>query len=183
MKPDSGNLALENSPVPDPRKSLEEIKTRLENEQPDRFILIRELKMVFSHLFRGRYYDEMQKVIEQLFSMIHREVRNANSRLVVIQIPLGGRFEAVDSDLHFAHYRLHELYEKLNIPYIDLKEKFLNRYDRQTIYEDFYIHRPDGSIGHLTKRGNQAVTEVIHQFLCERNLTPPLDASLSLNCQ
>ena len=182
LNADDSGLALENSPVTDPKKSLEEIEVQLDKEKSSISILIRELKMVLSYFKKEQYFDEMQRVIEKLLNTINQEVRSKESRLVIVQIPLGGRFEKTDSELHFAHFRLHKLYEKLNIPYIDLREEFLNRYNHQTIFDEFYIHRPDGSIGHLTKKGNQAVTKVIHQFLCKHSFTPPLDPSLSLMC-
>jgi hypothetical protein len=53
----------------------------------------------------------------------------------------------------------------LEIPFVDLLEALPQGRPLATVYRDYYIHRPDGSIGHFTPQGNAEVAKIIAESL------------------
>jgi lysophospholipase L1-like esterase len=102
------------------------------------------------------------------------ELDKTGTRLIIVQIPPGYAFEN-DQALskgkngpQTAH--LKALYEKLQIPYVDLLEALPQDRPLATIYREFYVHRPDGSIGHFTPLGNAEVAKIIAEALKEKGM-------------
>jgi len=53
----------------------------------------------------------------------------------------------------------------LKVPYVDLLDALPAKHKSVMIYKEFYTHRPDGSIGHFTARGNSEVAKIIAEAL------------------
>ena len=71
--------------------------------------------------------------------------------------------------------RLKRIYEKLNIPHVDLFEEFPKRFPLRTIHEEFYARGPNGVTGHFSPRGNAEVVRIIADHLEARNLMKTAD--------
>lgn len=180
---DLAKLELKNSPVPDPQEYFNKIKSQVKKES---FILelVKKWRQdsVSIPLLHVKYFKETEIVVEQILATIKREVETAGSRFMIVQIPLGARFKTADSPLSPAHNRLISIYNKLNIPYLDLKDEFLRHYSNSIVYNDFYIHRPDGKIGHFSPAGNRAVARIISESLCGASNSPRFHPPISLRC-
>jgi hypothetical protein len=180
---DLAKLELKNSPAPNPQEYFNKIKSQVKKES---FILGLVEKWrkdsVSIPLLHMKYFKEMEIVVERILETIQREVEATGSKFMIVQIPLGVRFKGPGSPLSPAHNRLISIYNKLNIPYLDLKDEFLRHHDISMVFNDFYIHRPDDIIGHFSPSGNRAVARIISDNLCGELNSPSFHPPLSLRC-
>jgi len=115
------------------------------------------------------YYEETDRLVEYLLARLKSDLDKTGTKLLIVHIPRGNAFENGDSLLRAgsepqtAHLRV--LYEKLKVPYVDLLDALPANHKSATIYREFYTHRPDGSIGHFTPRGNAEVAKIIAEAL------------------
>jgi hypothetical protein len=175
----SGQYDLSNVPVPPPKEMYETLARRY--DQANSYALIylknRLLKLYYSVLSPSdpnKYYSTTDRLVEYLLTHLRGELDKTRAGLFVVHIPRGECFE---SDKLLATGRnetqtvhLKALYEKLRIPYVDLLEELPKRFPLRAIYEEFYFHRADGSIGHFTPRGNAEVAKIIAAALKEKGM-------------
>lgn len=119
-------------------------------------------------------FEETDRLAEYLLTRLKSELDRTGTKLLVVQIPRGNAFENGDtlskakSEPRTA--RLKALYEKLKIPTVDLLDALPAKHETAAIYREHYIHRPDGSIGHFTPRGNAEVAKIIAEALKEKGM-------------
>jgi lysophospholipase L1-like esterase len=107
--------------------------------------------------------------VEYLLVRLKEDLDKTGTKLLVVHIPPGQVFENGEalskgkSEPQTAHLRA--LYAKLEIPFVDLLEALPQGRPLATVYRDYYIHRPDGSIGHFTPAGNAEVAKIIAESL------------------
>ncbi len=173
------DYVLSNTPVPPPQ----EVHAQLERQfgGPTSYILTlmkNRLFKIYHYIANpsdpNGYHAQTDQLVQHLLGRLQKEVANQKGRLCVVHIPAGNYFEnsaLLDRGRQdVVTDRLKRIYGALQIPYIDLLEEFSRRFPLETIYRDFYLHRPDGSIGHFSIRGNQEVAKILLQGLTERNL-------------
>jgi lysophospholipase L1-like esterase len=120
------------------------------------------------------YYAETDRLVEYLLVRLKEDLDKTGTKLLVVHIPPGQVFENGEalskgkSEPQTAHLRA--LYAKLEIPFVDLLEALPQGRPLATIYKEHYIHRPDGSIGHFTPKGNAEVAKIITEALKEKGM-------------
>lgn len=167
----TGPYALENVPVPPPREVYASLANSLDGTGSYAYVFLKNrVRKLFSS-FPGSngYYAETDRLVEYLLARLKGELDKTGTKLLVVHIPRGNAFENGDSLLRArsepqtAHLR--GLYEKLNLPHVDLLDALPAKHKSAVIYKEFYTHRPDGSIGHFTPRGNAEVAKIIAEAL------------------
>jgi lysophospholipase L1-like esterase len=178
FRPDekAGQYVLENVPVPPPKEVYARLAGSLNGTESYALVFLknRVRKLLSAVPGLNGYYAETDRLVEYLLTRLKGELDKTGTRLLVVQIPPGYAFEN-DQALskgkngpQSAH--LQALYTKLQIPYLDLLEALPQNRSLATIYRDYYIHRPDGSIGHLTPKGNAEVAKIIAEALKEKGM-------------
>jgi len=124
-----------------------------------------------NHNKRSKYYEEMDEIISQLLIKLIASLKKTNTKLYVILISNGNSFKD-EKSLTNATQNLEAIHttkiiKQLGINYINLLEEFPNNYTLEEIYNDFYIHRPDNSIGHFSVKGNEIVSKMILNKIIE----------------
>ena len=172
----TGQYALENVPVPPPKEVYASLKKSLNDEGSYAWVFVKNrVRKLFSS-FPGNngYYEETDRLVEYLLARLKDDLDRTGTKLLVVYIPRGNAFEngealsRAKSEPQAAHLRA--LYEKLKIPYVDLLEALPAKHKTATVYKEHYIHRPDGSIGHLTPKGNMEVAKIIAEALKEKGM-------------
>jgi lysophospholipase L1-like esterase len=178
FRPDekAGQYVLENVPVPPPKEVYARLAGSLNGTESYALVFLknRVRKLLSAVPGLNGYYAETDRLVEYLLTRLKGELDKTGTRLLVVQIPPGYAFEN-DQALskgkngpQSAH--LQALYTKLQIPYLDLLEALPQNRSLATIYQEYYIHRPDGSIGHLTPKGNAEVAKIIAEALKEKGM-------------
>jgi len=174
--PKTGQYALENLPVPPPKEVYASLKNSLDGNGSYAWVFVknRVRKLLSTLPGNNGYYEETDRLVEHLLSRLKGELDKTGTKLLVVHIPPGNAFENGEAlsrgkrEPQTAH--LKALYEKLKIPHVDLLEALPGRHSLATIYKKHYIHRPDGSIGHLTPKGNVEVAKIIAEALKEKGM-------------
>jgi len=167
----TGQYALENVPVPPPKEVYASLKNSLDGTGSHAWVFVKNrVRKLLSTLPGGNgYYEETDRLVEYLLARLKSDLDKTGTKLLIVHIPRGNAFENGDSLLRAgsepqtAHLRV--LYEKLKVPYVDLLDALPANHKSATIYREFYTHRPDGSIGHFTPRGNAEVAKIIAEAL------------------
>ena len=167
----TGPYVLENVPVPPPKEVYGSLKKSLNGNGSYAYVFLknRVLKLFSTLPGNNGYYEETDRLVENLLERLKGELDKTGTKLLVVHIPRGNAFENGEalsrgkSEPQTAHLRA--LYEKLKIPHVDLLEALPGRHSLATIYKEHYIHRPDGSIGHFTPQGNAEVAKIIAETL------------------
>jgi hypothetical protein len=178
FRPDekTGQYALENVPVPPPKAVYARLAGSLNGTESYGFVFLknRVRKLLSTIPGLNGYYAETDRLVEYLLTRLKGELDKTGTKLLVVHIPSGHAFENDQalskgkSEPQTSHLRA--LYGKLQIPYVDLLEALPQGRPLATIYREFYIHRPDGSIGHLTPLGNAEVAKIIAESLKEKGM-------------
>ncbi len=178
FRPDakSGQYALENVPVPPPREVYASLLKSLDGNGSYAWVFVKNrVRKLLSTLPGGNgYYEETDRLVEYLLTRLKGDLDRTGTKLLVVHIPRGNAFENGDtlsrakSEPQTA--RLRALYEKLKIPYVDLLEALPAKHKAAAIHREFYVHRPDGSVGHFTARGNAEVAKIIAEALKEKGM-------------
>jgi lysophospholipase L1-like esterase len=172
----TGQYALENVPVPAPKEVYASLKNSLDGTGSYAWVFVKNrVRKLLSTLPGGNgYYEETDRLVEYLLARLKSDLDKTGTKLLVVHIPRGNAFENGDSLLRArsepqtAHLRA--LYEKLKVPYVDLLDALPAKHKSVMIYKEFYTHRPDGSIGHFTPRGNAEVAKIIAEALQEKGM-------------
>jgi lysophospholipase L1-like esterase len=172
--PSTGKVKLTGIPVPSP----EEVYKRLSNAGPQRltysalflknFFLDQIYRKYLNRDYLDEYYDEWIRVHEHIYSLLIAELARSDAELLALFIPAANIF--IDGRIFIeeqggvSHDRMIGLFEKLNIDYVDLVEEFPKTTSFPTIYEEFYFQggRYERDGGHLTKKGNQQVADLLY---------------------
>ena len=122
----------------------------------------------------NNFYAETDIVNEHILRILQQELLKTKSKLFIVQIPDGRYFKDKDAlqegnkEKFGDHLRY--TYDKLGIQYIDLIGELPQRFSLREIYNDFYIHNPNNSIGHFTPKGNYEIAKIIADNLISLNL-------------
>jgi lysophospholipase L1-like esterase len=173
FRPDgkAGQYALDNVPVPPPKEVYASLKNTLNGNGSYAYVFLKNrVRKLFSTLpGNNGYYAETDRLVEYLLVRLKDELDKTGTKLLVVHIPPGHAFE---NDQAFSKgksepqtARLRALYAKLKLPVVDLLEALPQGRPLATVYRDYYIHRPDGSIGHFTPAGNAEVAKIIAESL------------------
>lgn len=178
FRPDAktGQYTLENVPVPPPKEVYASLKQSLDAPASYAWVFVknRVRKLLSALPGRNGYFEETDRLVEYLLSRLKSDLDKTGTKLLVVYIPRGNSFEngeslsRAKSEPEAAHLRA--LYEKLKIPYVDLLEALPAKHKTAAIYSEFYVHRPDGSIGHFTPRGNAETAKIIAEALKEKGM-------------
>lgn len=166
----SGKYVLDNVPVPPPKEMYDALARKYDRTESYAFVFVKNRlwKLFGSVLSPGdpnRYFSETDRLVEYLLANLKNELDKTGAKLLIVHIPRGEAFESDQalsrgkSERQTTH--LKALYEKLRIPHVDLLEALPRRGSLATIYRDYYVHRPDGSIAHFTPKGNAEVAKII----------------------
>jgi hypothetical protein len=173
FRPDekAGQYVLDNVPVPPPKEVYETLARSLDRRESNALVFLnnRVRKLFSTALGSNGYYVETDRLVEYLLTRLKDELDKTGTKLLVVHIPPGHAFENDQalskgkSEPQTAHLRA--LYAKLKLPFVDLLEALPQGRPLATVYRDYYIHRPDGSIGHFTPAGNAEVAKIIAESL------------------
>jgi lysophospholipase L1-like esterase len=173
FRPDekAGQYVLDNVPVPPPKEVFETLARSLDRRESNALVFLnnRVRKLFSTALGSNGYYVETDRLVEYLLTRLKDELDKTGTKLLVVHIPPGHAFENDQalskgkSEPQTAHLRA--LYAKLKLPFVDLLEALPQGRPLATVYRDYYIHRPDGSIGHFTPAGNAEVAKIIAESL------------------
>jgi len=178
FRPDgtTGLYVLENVPVPPPAEVYASLQTSLDSPGSYAWVFVKNrLRKLLSTLPGGSgYYEETDRLVEYLLARLKSDLDKTGTKLLIVHIPRGNAFENAEtlsrakSEPQTA--RLRALYGKLNIPFVDLLEALPARHKTASIYREFYVHRPDGTIGHFTPQGNAEVARILAEALKEKGM-------------
>jgi hypothetical protein len=172
----TGQYALENVPVPPPKEVYASLKQSLDGTGSYAWVFVknRVRKLLSTLPGNNGYFEETDRLVEYLLSRLKGELDKTDTKLLIVYIPRGNAFENGESlsrarsEPQAAHLRA--LYEKLQIPYVDLLDALPAKHKSVMIYKEFYTHRPDGSIGHFTPRGNAEAAKIIAEALKQNGM-------------
>ena len=170
---ESNSVELTNTDIKPPQEVFDDLSRSL---RPPKLYSLAFLKNRITKAYwrvdsgaEERYYRDTDVLVEHALTQLLESTEATDTKLLIVQIPLGNRFS---SDEHLAwarryqaHTHLLEIYEKLGIPYLDLIEEFTVDNSREQIFNDFYIYKAETSRGHFTPRGNQVVAQLIKEEL------------------
>ena len=167
----TGQYVLENVPVPPPKEVYASLTNSLNGTGSYAWVFLknRVRKLLSTLPGNNGYYAETDRLVEYLLVRLKEDLDKTGTKLLVVHIPPGQVFENGEtlskgkSESQTAHLRA--LYAKLEIPFVDLLEALPQGRPLATVYRDYYIHRPDGSIGHFTPAGNAEVAKIIAESL------------------
>jgi lysophospholipase L1-like esterase len=171
----TGQYTLENVPVPPPKEVYASLQKSLGDTGSYAWVFVKNrVRKLLSTLPGGGYFEETDRLVEYLLTRLKADLDKTGTKLLIVYIPRGNAFENGDtlarakSEPQAAHLRA--LYEKLKIPYVDLLDALPAKHKAAAVYRGFYIHRPDGSIGHFTPRGNAETAKIIAEALKEKGM-------------
>jgi len=172
----TGQYTLENVPVPPPKEVYASLQKSLGGTGSYAWVFVknRVRKLLSTLPGCNGYYEETDRVVEYLLARLKDDLDKTGTKLLIVHIPRGNAFESGEAlsrarrEPQTVHLRA--LYEKLKLPYVDLLEALPAKHATASIYRDHYIHRPDGSIGHFTPRGNAEVAKIVAEALQEKGL-------------
>ncbi len=178
FRPDekAGQYVLDNVPVPPPKEVYARLADSLKGTESYTIVFLKNrVRKLFSTVLGSNgYYSETDRLVEYLLVRLKDELGKTGTKLLVVHIPSGYAFENDQalskgkSEPQTVHLRA--LYGKLQIEYVDLLEVLPRSHPLEAISREYYIHRPDGSIGHFTPRGNAEVAKIINEAMKAKGL-------------
>ncbi len=178
FRPDekAGQYVLDNVPVPPPKEVYARLADSLKGTESYAIVFLKNrVRKLFSTVLGSNgYYSETDRLVEYLLVRLKDELGKTGTKLLVVHIPSGYAFENDQalskgkSEPQTVHLRA--LYGKLQIEYVDLLEVLPQSHPLEAIYLEYYIHRPGGSIGHFTPRGNAEVAKIINEAMKAKGL-------------
>ena len=161
-----GQLMLTNQPVPTIQESLKRIDASL----AEKVYLFEILKNTAQRIKYGtkakqKFFAENNALITQIFSELKSSL-NDRQTLLIVHIPKGKSFIKKKPFREEISNSLVAIYEKLGIPYIDLRRAFItDDTPPNSVPKTYFIVNPSGSTGHLNARGHAKVAELIVEVL------------------
>lgn len=171
---DTNSVELTNTNIPPPDQVFADLKRELKTPVLYSYtflenLLIRAYWKLMGSGAKERYYQEMDIILEHILSMLVDSTQLTNTKLLIVEVPHGNSFrdqEALSAaKTDDAHEHLIDIYEKLQIPHIDLLEEFESGYSLDEVFNEFYIHVTDTTRGHFTPEGNLEVAKIIKKKL------------------
>lgn len=158
-------VSLTNQPVPPPSIELARIGAALEG----RWWLIELIKNAAAKLAvresdTQRYLSSMDRVVSHLLTDL-AESLSPQQRLLIIHIPRAEAFLAPDPLEAMVESHLRGIYAALELPVIDLGDAFLRDATPEEVVASHYVHRPNGSIGHLSALGHARIADLLESWL------------------
>ena len=161
-----GRLMLTNQPVPTARESLKRIDASLA-EKVYIFELLKNAvrKIKYGSKAKQKFFAENSALITQIFSELKSSLSDRQT-LLIVHIPKGESFIKEEPFREEVSNSLIAIYEKLRIPYIDLRRAFMTDDIAPTsVVKTYYVEDSSGSVGHLSPRGHAKVAELIVEVL------------------
>ena len=157
----NGEIAVEGQPVPTPAEAL----TRIAAELDERVRVVDAVRNILLKARTGAearetYFTEMDAVVRAMLQSLLASLNDAQ-RLLVVHIPRAEAFVKPDPFRTEMSARLTSIYTQLGIDHIDLGEEFLRGRSARDAFMDLYVHRPSGSVGHLSPAGHQVVADLV----------------------
>lgn len=167
VNPETGDCSVINQPVSPPA----DVYGQLQHEMRFDCYLSTFLRTFWAKLKMNREHDEievcnqMDPIVDYILSSFRQYALQHSIQLYLIHIPGGHLFKDAECFKKYSNDRIEtsllKLYQESKIPWINLTDEFLSRYDMDTIYRDFYFHRRNGGMGHLTPIGNRSVANIL----------------------
>ena len=164
----NGKLNIVGRPVPTPQQELARIKEELSGR-----IYLAELARNFWHRVsagnarRERYFAETDDVVRRVLGSL-RQSLDGTGALIIVHIPRGEAFIEQDPLRDEISRRLLAIYAEVGIVPIDLTTEFVRDGSAARAVERYYVHRDNGSVGHLSAAGHAKVADLIIERLTER---------------
>jgi lysophospholipase L1-like esterase len=163
-----GHLSVEGQPVATPAQEFE----RIDRALADKIYLfegVRNLwrKVLVADSDTSRFFTETDKVVRHILASLQHDL-NDEQTLIVIHIPRAEAFLEPHKFRDEMSRRLLSIYAALGILYIDLTTELVTDRDATAAFEQYYVHRDDGSVGHLSADGHSRVAQLIRQALAEQ---------------
>lgn len=163
-------MVLLGQPVPLPQDEFD----RIDREISNKFYIVELLsnawrKIAQSATERARYFDETDEVVRHILSSLQRHLADRQN-LLVIHIPSAKAFIQTDEYKSEMSNRLLEIYRDLDIHHLDLASEFVVDQDPRAVFEEYYVHFENGSVGHLSSTGHARVVQLIRSALNERGI-------------
>ena len=167
---ETNGVELINTDIPPPQEVYADLKKKISAPvlYSYAFLKNRLIRAYWKFIDSGakeRYYEEMDIIIDHILTELVESTRATNTKLLIVEVPHGTGFRdekawsiARRGD---AHIHLLSLYEKLEIPYVDLLEEFRTDNSMEDIFNDLYIRVSEGMTGHFTPEGNLEVARII----------------------
>ena len=161
-----GQLMLTNQPVPTIQESLKRIDASL----AEKVYLFEILKNTAQRIKYGtkakqKFFAENNALITQIFSELKSGLHDRQT-LLIVHIPKGESFIKKKPFREEISNSLVAIYEKLGIPYIDLRRAFISDdTPPNSVPKTYFIVNPSGSTGHLNAHGHAKVAELIVEAL------------------
>jgi hypothetical protein len=157
-----GQLMLSNQPVPTLQESLKRIDASLA-EKVYLFEILKNTvqKIKYATKVKQSFFDENNALITQIFSELKSSLSD-NQTLLIVHIPKGESFIKKKPFREEISNSLVAIYEKLGIPYIDLRRAFMtDDIPPTSVVKNYYVVDSNGSVGHLNAHGHAKVSELI----------------------
>jgi hypothetical protein len=155
-------------PVASPQQQLE----RIDRELAGRIYLVEAVRNFWTKVSIGeaehaRFFAETDNLLRHILRSLQQSLKDEQS-LIVVHIP---RAEAL-IEPHWLRdemsRRLLAIYTELGIAHIDLTGEFVTEGSARTAFERYYVHRENGSVGHLSAAGHATVAGLVIESLSGR---------------
>ena len=125
-------------------------------------------KLTTRDVDRAKFFDVTDSIVHHIFDTLVNALDSKQS-LIVVHIPRAEAFVEHDALHDEMSRRLLAIYAALGITAIDLTTRFVENLSQEQAFLQYYVHEPDGSVGHLSHQGRLSVTRAIP--LCFSYLT------------
>jgi hypothetical protein len=109
---------------------------------------------------RARFFTETDAVVRHMLSSLQQSLSDEQT-LMVIHIPRAEAFIETHDFRDEMSSRLLDIYATLGIRHIDLTAEFITDRDGRAVFEQYYVHEENGSVGHLSADGHARVAQLI----------------------
>lgn len=174
VNPDNGKLDVIGIPVEPPLDALNAIKKELRFESflwaSLQHLVVTRFDPVSSRL-RDRTLQSYEALAIAMLTHAKDLTNGIGAKLIVLQIPHGRSFKddktraALESQYPLPQLLL-SVYEKLNVPYVDLDNEFMKQFSMEVIYRDLYTHPATSDVGHLSEKGNVVAAKALTAMIC-----------------
>lgn len=130
-------------------------------------------KLATRDIDRAKFFDTTDRIVHHIFDKLMNALDSKQS-LVVVHIPRAEAFVEHDGFHEEMSRRLLAIYDALGIAVIDLTVGFVEDLSQEQAFLQYYVHEPDGSVGHLSHQGHLRVADLIVSELINqgRKLAP-----------
>jgi len=172
-------LAVLGQPVPTPDTELARIARSLD----ERTLIIDAVKNLWLKATTGAaaeraFFANTDRVVGKILSALSDSL-SERQQLLIVHIPRAESFTDDADPFRLAMgERLLAIYARLGLRHVDLGAGFRNTASDREGFADYYVHRPGGSVGHLSPQGHRAAAALIRAALATAD-QPARSRSLS----